>query len=63
MSFATRLQPQDRRVEFAVDSHHHAAAAPKRLDEMSLAELKARGEELTKDIDTRPPPKIVSFEC
>jgi phage head maturation protease len=40
-------------------------AAPSRHDhlaDLSLAELKAYGDELTKDIDTRPI-RIVSFEC
>jgi hypothetical protein len=35
-------------------------ATPKRPDEMSLAELKAYGEELTRDI--RPPITIHTFE-
>ncbi len=35
----------------------------KAIDEMSVAELKAHREALTKDIDTRPPVQIVSFEC
>jgi HK97 family phage prohead protease len=54
-----------RQEAYEVTLKHLNAAAPpaKRLDEMSLAELKARGEELTKDIDLRPPPQIVSFEC
>jgi hypothetical protein len=34
----------------------------KRLADLSLAELKAYGDELTKDIETRPI-RIVSFEC
>lgn len=34
------------------------------LADLSLAELKAYGDELTKGIiDTRPPIKIASFEC
>ena len=40
-----------------------ASTEPKSIDEMSIAELKAHGAELTKDIDMRPAPRIVSFEC
>jgi hypothetical protein len=48
---------------FAVSSKpDQPASHGKRLADLSFAELKAYGDELTKDIETRPV-RIVSFEC
>jgi hypothetical protein len=65
MHAATRATSWKSARQQAYDAMTGLLGETKRRDlaDLSLAELKAYGDELIADIDTRPPVQIKSFEC